>query len=171
MKTIHVVEVNDAKKPLFPQSCVVCARAEGERLANMIMSDEHGRVDLYFYGLSREPARGSLLEIPVHESCAKAARNDLLRRLVLIIFVAAAIVTLGVVNKYGVMICAVAAVLVITPLLYFQFTKPVPVEFNRYGQKYVLMFKEREYAEHFARLNGAEVRECKHPYTGIAFYQ
>jgi hypothetical protein len=166
IKKIYVAEMNDSKKPAFPDSCVVCGQPRGERLSTLTMSDEHGRVDFYLYKLPIAAAQGSHLEIPVHDTCAKGVRNDFLKRFALIALVAVSIAAAGVLNQYGAFYSLMAALVVATPFLYLQFTKPVPVEFNHYAQKYVLMFKDRNYAEDFARLNGVEVREGTDPYTG-----
>lgn len=164
MKTIHIVEVSDSKKPVFPDSCVVCGHPREERLMPMVMSDEHSRVEFYFYKLSRTRAQGSLLEFPVHDSCAISARNGLIKNLTLIIIMAASIAVFGILSKFSLWASALAAIVVATPFLYMQFTKPVPVEFIHCDQKYVLMFKNRNYAEHVARLNNVEVKEGNHPY-------
>jgi hypothetical protein len=166
MKTVYVVEVSDSQKPVFPDSCVVCGQPRGERLTTIMMNDEHGRVDFYLHGLFDTPAQGSLLEIPAHDVCARGVRNDFLKRFFLIVSVAASIFIIGILNKCSTWLSAAIALVLATPFLYFQFTKPVPVEFNHYDKKYVLMFKDRSYAEEFSHLNIAEVKECEYPLTG-----
>ena len=47
MGTVYIVEVTDAKKPALPDSCVVCEKPRHEKLAMLLLSDEHSRVEFY----------------------------------------------------------------------------------------------------------------------------
>ena len=167
MNTIYVVEVNESKGLKLPDSCIVCGLSGDNELKTITLSDEQGRVDFYLYGFIKTPGEGFLLKAPVHDKCAKGVRNNFLKRLLLIIIVASAIVTLGIIRHFGMFFSVVIALVVITVFLYFLVIKPVPMEFIYKGKKYFLMFKDRTYAEHVARLNGSEVRESSLPFIGF----
>ena len=165
MKTFYVVEVVDSKKPLFPDSCVACGMPGAERPVNMTLTDEGSRVDFYLYKLPLRPAQGPKLEVPAHDSCAKRIRNTFLKQLALAVLASALILGVGIYSKHmGVSLIAVLAVL--AALFCIQTMKRVPLEFNRHGGKYILMFGDRGYAEKVASLNGAQVRTGTDPYTG-----
>jgi len=165
MKTFYVVEVVDSKKPLFPDSCVACGMPGTERPVNILLTDEGSRVDFYLYKLPLRPAQGPRLEVPVHDSCAKRIRNTFLKQLALAVLVSALILGVGIYSKHtGVSLIAVLAVL--AAFFCIQTMKRVPLEFNRHGGKYILMFGDRGYAEKMASLNGAQVRTGTDPYTG-----
>jgi len=49
MKTFYVVEAGGSRKPLFPDSCVICGMPGTERLVSIILADEWSRVEFFFY--------------------------------------------------------------------------------------------------------------------------
>jgi hypothetical protein len=167
MKTasVYAVKVSDSQQVVFPERCTACARLGSEMPVSMQVSDEQGRVDFYCYKFPVASAQGPQLTIPIHDSCARGVRNDFLKRLVLIILLAAGIAALGMCLHHGIL-GLTAAVIVATPLLYVQLMKPVPMEFYHYQHTYVLLFTNHEYAREFAWQNGASVEKCSYPYTG-----
>lgn len=158
---VYVVEIDCDRQPVFPQRCAACARIGSEMPVGIEVGDEEGRVDYYLYGFAVSPSQGPLLRIPIHESCAKAIRNDFLKKLALILLLATAVIGLGMYLHHG-LLGLIAAVLIATPLLYIQMTKPVPFEFYKTPDSYVLIFANREYAREFAWHNGVEVEECEY---------
>ena len=166
MKPLYVVEVDDSQKPLFPDMCLACGRRGAEKPIMLLMTDEHGRVDFYFYKLLKSTAQGLKLEFPVHDACAREVRNAFLKHFALIILAAVLIVAGGIVVQH-LAIGIVIALLAATPFLYLEFTKPVPVEFLHYNGRYVLIFRDSEYAETVARLNVAKVEQDSNPYAGF----
>lgn len=168
MKTVYLVEVEDSKNPVFPDSCIVCGTQKQERLTSMTMCDEHGRMDFSLYKLSNINAVGSLLEIPAHDTCLINLRNDLLKRFTLILLGVLSLAAIGFFSRYGTGYFIVAAIVLATPFLYLEFTTPVPVEFYRHDRAYFMLFKDEDYAKAFARLNNARVKETQYPYFGTA---
>jgi len=165
MKTFYVVEVVDSKKPLFPDSCVACGMPGTERPVNILLTDEGSRVDFYLYKLRLRPAQGPKLEVPAHDSCAKRIRNTFLKQLALAVLVSALILGVGIYSKHMV-VSLIAVLAVLAAFFCIQTMKRVPLEFNRHGGKYILMFGDRGYAEKVASLNGAQLRTGTDPYTG-----
>ncbi len=163
---VYMVEIDGESQPVFPQRCAACARIGSEMPVGIQVGDEEGRVDYYLYGFGVSPSQGPLLRIPIHDSCAKAIRNDFLKRLALILLLAAAVIALGMYLHHGIL-GLVAAALIATPLLSIQMMKPVPFEFYKTPNSYVLIFSNREYAREFAWHNGVEVEECEYSSSGI----
>jgi len=87
--------------------------------------------------------------------------------MLLIVIVVVAIAAIGILMEYNTVLSIAVALTVMTLFLYCQFTRPVPIEFWHYGGKYLLMFKNRNYAAQAARLNDAEVKECHNAYAGL----
>jgi hypothetical protein len=136
-------------------------KAEG--LVKILINDEQSRVDFYLYRVSSAPGQGPLLEIPVHDSCARAFRNDFLMRFALIVLGAAAIIAIGSYSSFGMWASSIAAVIIATPFLWLEISKPAPVEFGlSRGGEYSVWFKNASYAREFARMNGAEVKETEY---------
>ncbi len=106
------------------------------------------------------------LEFPVHDACVREVRNGFLKHLALILLAVGLIAVAGVMVKH-VAVSVIVALLGATPFLYLEFTKPVPVEFLHYRGRYVLIFRDHDYAEQVARLNGATVKEDSNPYGGF----
>lgn len=164
--TVYMVEIDGESQPVFPQRCIACARIGSEMPVSMQVGDEEGRVDYYLYGFGVSPSQGPLLTVPIHDSCAKAIRNDFLKRLALILLLAASVIALGLYLHHG-LLGLIAAVIISTPLLYIQMMKPVPFEFYKTPNSCVFIFANREYAREFAWHNGVEVVECEYSNTGI----
>jgi hypothetical protein len=78
--------------------------------------------------------------------------------------VAAAVAVICVLNRIGIFFSLMVSLIVIGPLLALEWQKPAPFEFHKYAHKYVLYFKDRDYAEEFARLNNASVQEGDYPF-------
>jgi hypothetical protein len=159
MKTVHVVEVQTGRMPLLPNICVVCGKAGLDPLDTIQMSDENGRVDFYLYGIAKEPAVGPLLPVPVHPACARTVRNAALTRLLAIAIAWAIIGTGATMLGLDAFLAFAAATIPAGPLLYLEFTRPVPLEFWFSGGKYCLAFSNGKLAHRVARLNGAELSE------------
>jgi hypothetical protein len=164
--TVYVVEIDGGRQPVFPQRCAACDRIGSEMPVGIEVGDEVARVDYYLYGFGVSPSQGPLLTVPIHDSCAKAIRNDFLKRAALILLLAAAVIALGMYLHHG-LLGLIAAVIIATPLLYIQMMKPVPFEFYKTPNSYVLIFSNREYAREFAFHNGVEAEECEYSNAGI----
>jgi len=168
MKKVFIVQMGDSKKPVFPQVCVVCRDLGSEPLVALKMNDEQGRVDFYLYRLMRSNPDSlsgySFLDIPAHHKCIRKVQYTLLKRLFFILMVAAAVAGIGILIKIGLFFSLMAALVVMGPLLYFEFIKPVPAEFHHYAHKYFFFFKDRNYAEEFARLNNGSLQEGDYTY-------
>jgi hypothetical protein len=167
MQTAYLVKIPDSQKPIFPDSCVVCKKPKGEKLEILPVSDEHGRVEFYLYGLGIKPGVGTLLPIPVHDSCARAVRNSFLKWLLLSVAVAAGIAIIGTIRGYSIFYSCLAALVAMTPFLFIFSSKPVPIEFYHVEKSFSLVFQDRAYAEQVARLNHVEAQLCTNPYTGL----
>jgi hypothetical protein len=164
MKNVFIVEVSDLKIPVFPEACVVCRQPQSEQLGTIQMADEHGRLDFYFYHLIRRNRNENFLNIPAHDTCIKGVRNNFLKRFFLIVILAVSIGLIGILYHFGLFYSAIVALLVVTPFLYWQFTEPVPVEYMHYSGKFVLIFKDRNYATDVAHLNHVHLKEGRYPY-------
>jgi len=165
MKTYRVsaVSTGSSRKPDFPKICAICGSRKAEDLVSILINDEESRVDFYFYKFPVSPASGPLLEIPVHDSCARAFRNHFLKRLALSVLGAAAIVAIGIFSSFSFWISIIAAVIMALLFLGPEISKPAPVEFGRsMDGKYALWFKDASYAREFARMNGVEMKETRY---------
>src|SRR4030042_6425805 len=125
---------------------------------------EHGRLDFYFYHLIRRNRNENFLNIPAHDTCIKGVPNNFLKRFILILILAVSIGLIGILYHFGPFYSAIVALLVVTPFLYWQFTEPVPVEYMHYSGKFVLIFKDRNYATDVAHLNHVHLKEGRYPY-------
>jgi len=163
MKNVFIVEVSDSKTPVFPEACVVCRQPQSEPLGTIQMADEHGRLDFYFYHLIKGSPNENLLNIPAHDTCIKGVRNHFLKRFFLMVTLAVSIGSLGILYRFSLFFSAIDALLVITPFLYWQFSEPVPMEYNHYSGKFVLLFKDRNYAADVAHLNHVNLKEGAYP--------
>jgi hypothetical protein len=159
MKNVFIVEVSDSKIPAFPDSCVVCRQPQVGQLGTIQIADEHGRLDFYFYQLTKEDRNQNFLSIPAHDACIKGVRNNFLKRFFLMVILAVSIGWIGIFYRLGLFFSAIIALLVVTPFLYWQFTEPVPVEYMHYSGKFVLIFKDRNYATDVAHLNHVNMKE------------
>ncbi len=168
MKSVCLVEVPDSQKPIFPRSCPVCRAQKHEVLTTMRLSDDGGRIDFYLYKISDRDAVGTLMEIPVHDTCVKSLRNDALKRFAVVFMAALTIVAIGVFSTYNTFGFIVASIVAAVPFLYLEFMNPMPMEFYHHGGTYVMLFKHEDYARDFARLNNARVRKTQYPYFGNA---
>jgi hypothetical protein len=163
MKNVFIVEVSDSKIPAFPDSCVVCRQPQVGQLGTIQIADEHGRLDFYFYQLTKEDRNQNFLSIPAHDACIKGVRNNFLKRFFLMVILAVSIGWIGIFYRLGLFFSAIIALLVVTPFLYWQFTEPVPVEYMHYSGKFVLIFKDRNYATDVAHLNHVNMKEGAYP--------
>jgi hypothetical protein len=168
MSKVFIVQVSDSKKTVFPQVCVVCQDLGIEPLIPFTIKDEEVEFDFYLYRRMRSnpdtPPDHSFLDIPAHHTCLRKFQYTLLTRLFFILMVAAAVAVICVLNKIGIFFSLIASLIVMAPLLALEWGKPSPVEFHHYAHKYVLFFKDRHYAEEFARLNNASVQEGDYPF-------
>jgi len=165
MKTFYVVEVDGSKKPLFPDSCVICGMPGTERPVSITLTDEWSRVEFFFYKLPLRPAQGPRLEVPVHDSCAKRIRNTFLKHAAVTMLVSLLILGIGIYSKH-VSVSHIGVLAVFAFFFYLESMKEIPLEFHRPAGKYILMFSDRWYAEEVARLNAAQVRTGTDRYTG-----
>jgi hypothetical protein len=160
MNPVYVVEVEGTADPRLPDACVVCGRSAGEPLVTLPLSDEYGRVEFYFYRVVKKPAQGRLLPVRVHDGCARMVRNRFLKRLLPMAAVAGAVWGAGVwVGLDG--FWTMAAVLVAAGLMFYRaLNSPGPMEFWHHGNRLVLVFTDRDFAQCVARLNAAQVVPC-----------
>jgi hypothetical protein len=163
MKTVFIVEVPDSKKPAFPEACVVCRQPQVEQLGTIRIADEHGRLDFYFYPFTKGEKHEYSLTVPAHESCIRGIRNHFFKRFFLMMIAPVSIGLIGIVFHFSLFYSASVALLVVTPFLYWQFSEPVPMEYNHYSGKFVLLFKDRNYAADVAHLNHVNLKEGAYP--------
>src|SRR4030043_465082 len=97
------------------------------------------------------------------DTCIKGVWNNFLKRFILIVILAVSIGLIGILYHFGLFYSAIVALLVVTPFLYWQFTEPVPVECMHYSGKFVLIFKDRNYATDVAHLNHVHLKEGRYP--------
>lgn len=159
MNKLFIAQMSDSKKPVFPNACVVCGHLDTEPLIKVKTSHEIGRLDFYLYNFTSIRPGESFLDIPAHKKCIKDVRNSFFKRFILIIIAAAAIAAAGFINKLSIFFSIMAFLVAACILFALEFRKPVPFEFQRYSQKYVLYFKNRDYAEKFALLNNTTITE------------
>ena len=167
MNPVYVVEVDGAADPVLPQACVICGSGTGEPLRTLQLSDEYGRVEFYFYRIVDRPAQGRLLPVQIHDRCARALRNRFLKRLLPAAALAGAVgaagIWLGLDDFWNMAAVLVAAGL----MLYRALSMPVPMEFWHHGNRFVLVFTDRDFARRVARLNGAQAMPCARVDEGV----
>ena len=159
VKKVYLVEIADTEQPGFPDRCVICGQPRGELLTTMRIGDEIPIADFAFYKVIKRPSQGGLLQIPIHDSCARGLRNRLLKRALLCVLALVALTTLCLYLRMNIWITIFAALLIFVPLISRQLSEPPPIEYSRIRQQYVLMFPAAQYAGEFARMHNAEVVE------------
>jgi hypothetical protein len=168
MSKVFIVQTSDSEEPVFPQLCIVCRDLGIEPLVALKINDEEGLIDFYLYRIMRSNQDRfpgySFLDIPAHHTCLRKFQYTFLTRLFFILMVAAAVVVICVLNRISLFLSLILSPIVIGPLLALEWRKPAPFEFHKYAHKYVLYFKDRHYAEEFARLNNSSVQEGDYPF-------
>lgn len=161
MKKVYIVQMSDSKKPIYPQVCPVCGIPGTEPLVALSLDCEDARTDYMFYRLMKkdalpnQPFRGIL----AHHRCIRRVQYRLLRRLFLMLLIGVTVTAIGVLIGLSLFFSLIAAVILATPLSYFEFTTPLPVEYFFHEEKYLFSFTDKQYAENFAHLNDASLQE------------
>lgn len=161
MKKVYIVQLSNAQEPVYPQACAICGMPASEPLVALSLDPEDARTNYMFYrrlknnALQSRPFPG----IPAHHACIRNVQYGLLTFFFLILAVGATIAAIGMVFGFGLFSSLIAAVILATPLFYFVFTKPLPVEYFFREKENLFSFTNRQYAEQFARLNHAGLRE------------
>lgn len=153
------VELPGAVVPAFPRSCVLCGRSGPEPLVTVRVGDEYAMVDLCFYRIGRDRSPGPVLEVPVHDSCARLVRKGFLRWLLLSVLAAAAILIGARLSRVDVFWACMAALVAGVTLAAVPLSRPAPLEFHVQRDRVSLVFRDRRYARLVAHLNGAQVEE------------
>jgi len=161
MKKVYIVQLSNAQEPVYPQACAICGMPASEPLVALSLDPEDARTNYLFYRRLKNNAPQSrpLPGIPAHHACIRKVQYGLLTFLFLILAVGATIAAIGVVLGFGLFAGLIAAVVLATPLSYFVFTKPLPVEYFFREKENLYSFTNQRYAEKFARLNHADLRE------------
>jgi hypothetical protein len=159
-KKVYVVDIKASKPPIFSDQCAVCMQPRQEPVTYLALTATHGRMEYYLYGFTNPYPNEHTLQVPVHASCVKKIRNDFSRRIILII--TASILT-GVAvyaGRWGGFFGAMLGLLAFGVLLSFTLNAPMPVEYalQRSGEMR-FFFRDKAYADNFARRNGGTVRE------------
>jgi hypothetical protein len=129
MKNIYIVEVPAGKKTLFQDRCIVCRDALPEPRGTLVVTPTHGRMEYYMYGFTKPYPDEYQLPVPVHDPCIKGIRNGFLGRLFLGVALAASIGAVALFNRWSGFSSAMLTLVIPTPLLYFEFTRAMPVEY------------------------------------------
>jgi hypothetical protein len=158
-KRVYVVDISSSK-PVFADQCAVCMQPRQEPVTSLNLTATHGRMEYYLYSFTKPYQNEHTLQVTMHASCVKSIRNDFFRRIILIS--AASILTgVGVcAGRWGGFFGAMSALVVFTLLLSLTVNAPMPVEYSilRSGEMR-FFFREKAYAEDFARRNKSTVQE------------
>ena len=130
MKKVYIVQMSNSKKPIYPQACAVCRILGSEPLVALSLDCEDARTDYMFYRLMKKDTLPNrpFLGIMAHHKCIRKVQYTLLKRLFLILLIGAAVAAIGVLSGFSLFYSLIAAVITATPLSYFGFTTPLPIE-------------------------------------------
>lgn len=163
-----MVVVSDSKKPIFPEACPICGAPGSDPLVPLPLLGEESRVDYFLYR-GRQGVRGPGQEtsskgISAHHACIRKVQRTLLKHFLFLVLVGAAIAGMAILCGLGLTVGLIAAVLLATPLFYFEFRQPLPFEYHHHPRLHVFTFENREYADEMAGLNGTVAREVRYPF-------
>jgi len=161
MKKGFIVKVKDSQSLSFPEYCVVCGRPH---------NGQHGTIELdpgsissiaftiqMLRSIDKLSSKKHILSIPGHQSCIKSIRKAFWFRILFYFLIAAPIVIIGIQQGLNRFYMFLLLGVIALPIIFWEFSHPLPINYNhRYGE-YVFEFKNRDYAERFALLNNAKV--------------
>lgn len=161
MKKVYIVQLSNSNEPIYPKVCAVCGVLKSEPLVALSLDGEDARTDYMFYQLLKKNTLQNqpFLGILAHHKCIRKVQYTLLKHFFLIILVGAAVAAIGVMSGFGIFFSLIAAVILATPLFYFVFTTPLPVEYFFHEKENLFSFTNQQYAEKFAHLNDAGLQE------------
>ena len=161
MKNNYIVKISDSQDLIFPEDCVVCGCPHNGQLGNIEM---HPSASGYFSSfiwifslLDKISSRKSLLSIAGHQSCLRSVRRSYWFRTLLFLLIITPIYIIGreqgVNRLYMLFICILLAL----PFVLWEYSRPLPIEYDYEKGKYVFTFTNRSYAERFASLNNTKM--------------
>lgn len=160
-----IVKVNDLKFLSFPEYCIVCGRQYKGRYGTIEIGPVSKRRPYLPVHISmlllidKISSKEHVLSVPGHQKCIKSIRTAFWIRTLFYFLIAVPVFIIGI--KYGLnrfymfLICLVIAV----PFIFWEFSHPLPINYEYRNGEYVFEFKDRDYAERFALLNDAKVEE------------
>ena len=159
MKKTFDVIIDKLQGITFPSHCVVCKRPH---------NDQHGIIELtpggaYWHHLVTSldyiTSKTHVLSIPGHTKCLKSMRTSFWLRWLLLFLIIISCVIYGAVNDWNRFQSIVIGLIIAAPLIIWQVTHPLPIEYSQRSGKYIFSFSDRKYAELFAALNNAKIEE------------
>jgi hypothetical protein len=163
MKKGFTVKVKDSHSLSFPEYCVVCGRPYHGQLGKIELdpSSTSSMVTPIWMGrgIDKISSKKHVLSIPGHQSCIKSIRKAFWIRNLFYVLIAISVLIIGIkqgLNKFYMILLATVIAL---PIVLWEFSHPLPINYNHRNGEYIFEFKDRDYAERFALLNNAKVEE------------
>jgi len=150
----YYVEVGDRENILFPPRCIVCDKnVDGSYIK--IQGNPVGYYGAWKWQFGLNPK----IKVPAHIKCGHKLKRNILFRNLLLFFLAAIILIIGIYfdwNRWQ--IIGLILVVLILPL-YWQEKNAPAFEFRLEDKIYEFRFLNKEYAREFAGLNGVSIKE------------
>ncbi len=160
MKKVYIVQLSNPQEPIYPEVCAICGIKSDEPLVALPLDTEDPRTDYMFYKLTKDTSQGQpFFGIKAHHTCIKKIQYSLLKSFFLILAAGASITVIGLSIGFDLFYSLIPAVLLSGPLFYFIFSKPLPVEYFFHEKDNLFSFMDQQYAEEFAHLNHASLKE------------
>lgn len=156
---LYSVSVNASQNLLFPEYCVICGKpADGQKgkiEMNLFQSFFPESITSMF---AQASSKQRILNIPSHEICLRTARRSYWMRNILIILIVLFCLMVGEMNSWSRPLEVVLIFVIASPLIYWETSHPLPVEYEMKDNKLIFTFIDRQYADGFAFLNQSEVK-------------
>ena len=163
MKKVYIVQLSNPQEPIYPEICAICGLNTSEPLVALTLDTEDPGTDYMFYQLKKNtPQRQPFFGIKAHHHCIRKVQYRLLKSLFLVLAAGAAIAVIGMLIGFGFFYSLIPAVILAGPLFYFAISSPLPVEYFFHENDKLFSIMHRQYAEEFAHLNHAGLKEEKY---------
>ncbi len=162
MKRLYTVEVNDEQYPLFPDGCIICRKPLDASFDCLEIHDVFGRKHSSIMTFFHAPDRAAglhTLKAPAHCECLKSISFKYRTRNMLPILVGASVLITGMSGAWNNYLILLIGLISAAPLVIWDITHPVPLEYERIPGKYVFRFRDQAYAKAFAACNRTVTKE------------
>ena len=160
MKKVYIVQLSNPQEPIYPEVCAICGINSDEPLVALSLNTEYAGTDYMFYKLTKDTIQGQpFFGIKAHHKCIRKVQYSLLKSFFLILAAGSSITVIGLLIGFDLFYSLIPAVLLSGPLFYFIFSKPLPVEYFFHEKDKLFSFIDQQYAEKFAHLNHASLKE------------
>src|SRR5574340_531926 len=139
MKYGYRVKVSDSPLPKFPPSCVVCGQQHRGEFGIIEMTRKGHIPFVWFFmaNIIKISEKHHILQIPGHKKCVNRLRRNFWLRNIMLVLVALAIATVGIINNWGKFYTAIVGLIICAPFIYWELSHPLPIEYDHNEGEYV----------------------------------